>query len=225
MEEPLLYLASNSPRRRQILALAGWSFQVSPANVDESPRPGETPAAYVQRLSIEKAHAAAAAIPPVPGGQPGCIIAADTTVSDGDQILGKPADPADARAMLESLRGRTHQALTGLTVYVPASGALRSEICTTYVTMRDFNDTEMDAYIATGDPLDKAGAYAIQHSGFHPVARLEGCYANVMGLPVCLLEQMLAQAGISARLGLPTCPSDSAVCPFCQVLMRGADEN
>lgn len=220
MEEPLLYLASNSPRRRQILAQTGRAFQVYPADVDETPQPAESPVDYVLRLSAEKARAAAES---TPGS--GCIIAADTCVADGSLILGKPASPADARVILQHLRGRIHQALTGLAVYLPASGELRVETCVTQVTMRDYSDAEIDAYIASGDPLDKAGAYAIQHAGFHPVERLEGCYANVMGLPVCLLEQMLAAAALPLRPGLVDRSQNHAACPLCRKLERGAHEN
>lgn len=220
MEEPLLYLASNSPRRRQILAQAGRNFLVCPAEVDETPRPGETPGSYVRRLAAEKARAAALTAP-----AHGCIIAADTCVADGSLILGKPASPADARVILQHLRGRAHQALTGLAVYQPGSDRLKVETCVTQVTMRDYTDAEIETYVASGDPLDKAGAYAIQHAGFHPVERLEGCFANVMGLPVCLLEQMLSAAGVPGQPGLADSSQNSDICPLCRKLARGVHEN
>ncbi len=195
-----LFLASNSPRRKQLLAL-GWSFTHSPAEVDESPLPGEPSAGYVLRLAQDKARAAAAE-----SGLDGLFLAADTTVADEDAILGKPADAADARRMLTRLRGRTHQVYTALAVLRSTDGLLLTDRCATDVPMRDYTDVEMEAYIASGDPLDKAGAYAIQHVGFHPVEGLAGCYANVMGLPLCHLARTLR------KLGLPTPPDLPAAC-------------
>jgi MAF protein len=124
------------------------------------------------------------------------LLAADTTVVDGEDILGKPVDAEEAESMLRRLRGRTHQVYTALAVLRPADGALLLDCCSTDVPMRYTSDEEIRAYVATGDPLDKAGAYAIQHAGFHPVENLEGCFANVMGMPLCLLSRMLGQMGI-----------------------------
>jgi MAF protein len=181
-------LASNSPRRRQLLALGGWEFTVLPADVDENPLPGESPRAYVLRLAETKARAV-----PIPSTDiDTLILAADTTVADGLDVLGKPADSKDAEAMLRRLRGRTHTVYTALALFRPADGALLTDCCATQVPMRNYSDEEMGAYIASGDPLDKAGAYAIQHPGFKPVERQEGCFANVMGLPLCHLARTLA---------------------------------
>lgn len=177
---PILRLASNSPRRRQILALTGWEFVVQPVDIDESPYPGEPPPAYVLRLAESKARAAGKM------AQPGdLILAADTTVASDGQILGKPANVREARAMLGSLRGREHQVYTAIGVFDPHARRLETDLCTTRVWMRSYSDAEIDAYIATGDPFDKAGAYAVQHPGFRPVERMEGCYSCVVGLPLC----------------------------------------
>ena len=119
------------------------------------------------------------------------ILAADTTVADGDTILGKPADADEARAMLRRLRGRVHQGYTALTLLDTATGRSVTEVAETHVPMRDYTDAEIEAYIASGDPFDKAGSYAIQNAQFHPVAGLRGCYANVVGLPLCHLIRAL----------------------------------
>lgn len=183
-------LASNSPRRRQLLGWLGIDFDSRPADIDESPLPGELPQPYVLRLAEGKARAVGACQPP------DCLVlAADTIVADGDELLGKPANAADARRMLSALRGRVHQVHTALALFDPAGGVLTTELCSSQVPMRDYSDAEMDAYIASGDPLDKAGAYAIQNAAFHPVARFGGCYASVMGLPMCHLLRALRRAG------------------------------
>jgi septum formation protein len=177
-ESPLLILASNSPRRRQLLALTGWTFKVSAADVDESQYANESPSDYVLRLAETKARA-------IRADDDQLILAADTTVVDGMDILGKPKDSAEAIAMLKRLRGHTHQVYTGIVLFRPRDGSLLKDLCVTDVPMRDYSDEEIQAYVQTGDPLDKAGAYAIQHPQFQPVASLEGCYASVMGLPLC----------------------------------------
>jgi septum formation protein len=173
-----LILASNSPRRRQLLALTGMPFVVSVADVDETQLANEKPADYVLRLARTKAGAVQAEAEQV-------ILAADTTVVDGADILGKPKDEAEAVAMLVRLRGHTHQVYTGISLLRGSDGLLLTDLCVTDVPMRDYSDEEIQAYVASGDPLDKAGAYAIQHPGFHPVAHMDGCFASVMGLPVC----------------------------------------
>lgn len=195
----MLVLASNSPRRKQLLALTGWEFTVLPAQVDESVLPGELPPAYVSRLAETKARAVFS-IPGVDLRRPGVVvIAADTAVVDGTNILGKPQDTQEAEAMLRSLRGRTHQVYTGLAA-LNVGGRFLSDMCVSEVVMREYSDAEMLDYIASGDPLDKAGAYAIQHVGFRPVERLQGCYANVMGLPVCHLVRLLAGFGLHPEM-------------------------
>jgi septum formation protein len=180
-----IVLASNSPRRKQLLALGGWTYLVQPAEVDETPLPGEAAPAYVLRLAERKARAASNA------GANGLVLAADTTVADERGILGKPRHTAEAQEMLRRLCGQTHQVFTGLAVLDTSNGHLITDLCVTDVPMRLYTEDEMQVYIASGDPLDKAGAYAIQHTGFHPVDKLEGCYANVMGLPLCHLVRTL----------------------------------
>lgn len=191
-----LILASNSPRRRQLLALAGWDFIVSVADVDESSLPNETPADYVLRLAETKARAIQAE-----AGQ--VILAADTTVVDGSDILGKPRDDKEAIAMLTRLRGRTHQVYTGIALLRMSDGLLLKDLCVTDVPMRGYSDEEIQLYVATGDPLDKAGAYAIQHPDFSPVASMDGCYASVMGLPLCHVVSLMRNMGLSPNTDVP----------------------
>jgi MAF protein len=186
----MIVLASNSPRRRQLLALGGWKFEIKPAELDESVLLDETPAAYVRRLAEQKTLAIAEKLHPG-----NLVVAADTTVVHENEILGKPANAQEAASILRRLRGRRHEVYTGLAVLRLSDAALRSEVCVTKVFMRNFTEAEIQAYIATGDPLDKAGAYAIQHTGFDPVDRIEGCYANVVGLPLCGLTRLLHELG------------------------------
>ena len=186
MGKPFLVLASNSPRRRELLALSGWDFDTLPSEVDENQRPGETPGSYVLRLAESKARACNASAP-----ENRIVLSADTAVVDGKTILGKPEDAAEARDMLRRLRGHTHQVFTGIAAMRPEDGNLVTDLCVSDVPMRKYTDAEIDSYVASGDPLDKAGAYAIQHPGFQPVERMSGCYACVMGLPLCHLTRML----------------------------------
>ncbi len=192
-EKPRLILASNSPRRRQLLALAGWKFSVSAADVDESQLPNESPADYVLRLAEAKARAIRAETDQI-------VLAADTTVVDGMDILGKPEDSAEAIAMLQRLRGHTHQVYSGIALLRPSDKLLLKDLCVTDVRMRDYSDEEILAYVQTGDPLDKAGAYAIQHPQFHPVASLDSCYASVMGLPVCHVILQMRKMGLQPNV-------------------------
>lgn len=196
-DSPFLILASNSPRRRQLLALTGLPFVVSAADVDESPISNEKPVDYVLRLAETKARAIHADT-----GQ--IILAADTTVVDGQDILGKPQDDVEAVAMLRRLRGHAHQVYTGVALLRVSDGLLLKDVCVTDVPMRDYSDEEIRAYVGTGDPLDKAGAYAIQHPEFRPVAMtsnghtgMDGCYASVMGLPLCHITRMLREMGVA----------------------------
>ena len=191
-----LILASNSPRRRQLIALTGWNFIVSVADVDESTRENESPAKYVLRLAETKARAVTAQPHQV-------ILAADTAVVDGPDILGKPKDDADAARMLTQLRGRTHQVYTGIALLRMSDGLLLKDIGVTDVPMRNYSDEEVRAYVATGDPLDKAGAYAIQHAQFSPVASMDGCYASVMGLPLCHVVRLMKKMGVEPSANVP----------------------
>ncbi len=193
-----LILASASPRRRELIALGGWKFTVQTAEIDETPLPGENPSDYVLRLAVGKAQAVAAAAP-----NPAVIVAADTTVVDQDEILGKPADEAEARTMLERLRGRTHEVHTALTVMHTGNNLIFADQACTDVPMRAYTDEEIQTYIDSGDPFDKAGGYAIQHAGFHPAETLSGCFANVVGLPLCHLTRTLNKLGIQPEADIP----------------------
>ena len=195
-----LILASTSPRRRQLLALSGWAFDLRPVDAVEMPLPAESPADFVQRMSQTKARMAAVG---VNGGA--LIIAADTTVTIDGRLLNKPADAREAAAMLIQLRGRTHEVLTALTVFDAATREMSTDLARSRVPMRAYADAELHAYVATGDPLDKAGAYAIQHPGFQPVdtSHFDDCFANVMGLPLCHLLRRLRQLGVEPNTDLP----------------------
>src|SRR5512146_1770234 len=213
-----ILLASNSPRRRELMALGNWTFAVSVSDVVETQRPGEAPAAYVQRLAEDKARAA------LPHAAPAdVIVAADTTVVDGQTLLGKPRDAAEAAAILRSLRGHTHQVYTGLAVLKVSTGELAQDLCVTDVPMRDYSDDEIERYVETGDPLDKAGAYAIQHADFQPVAAMSGCFASVMGLPLCHLLRLLEELGLPGDHAVPSrCQSHLRyACPVSDAILRG----
>jgi len=194
----MIILASNSPRRKELLTLLGLPFRACPAEIDESILPGEASRAYVLRLAEGKARDVAAQVP-----TGNLVIAADTTVADGLDILGKPEDEQQAMEMLTRLRGHLHQVYTAVAVLRAADGMLLLDTCTTDVPMRDYSQAEIAAYVATGDPLDKAGAYAIQHDGFHPVDHLEGCYANVVGLPLCHLTRLLRKLNVETQADVP----------------------
>jgi septum formation protein len=220
MGQPILILASNSPRRRELLALGGWSFSIQPAEVDESQCPGETPTAYVLRLAESKARACQAE---ASAHSAQVVMAADTTVVDRGTILGKPKDGAEAVEMLRRLRDRTHQVYTGIAVMRLSDGKIGTDLCVTAVPMRSYNDEEIDAYVATGDPLDKAGAYGIQHIAFHPVALMSGCFASVMGLPLCHLARTLHQFDIPTEKNVSAeCQSTlNYSCPVSASVLRG----
>ena len=187
---PKIILASNSPRRKELLIQIGLSFTVAPADVDESVLPGESPEAYAVRVALNKARIAAER-----AGE-GIIIAADTIVVIGDSILGKPADARDAESMLALLSGKGHRVVTALAVMDAATGKGETRISATKVWFRDLTEREIAAYVATGEPLDKAGAYGIQERGALLVERIEGCYSNVVGLPLSLLGEMLREFGV-----------------------------
>jgi len=211
----VLLLASNSPRRKELLALGRQPYDILVSNADESQLAGESPRDYVLRLAREKALAVAGMAQPEQ-----IIIGADTAVIDGDEILGKPVDEEDAARMLKQLRGRTHQVYTGIAAYRVRDKKMIAELCVTDVPMRAYSDDEIAAYVKTGDPLDKAGAYAIQHADFNPVAEMRGCYAGVMGLPLCHLARALQTMDISFTADIPDscqkflkydCPVSSAI--------------
>lgn len=201
---PQLILASTSPRRRALLALLRLPFGLATPDVDETPLPGEAPTALVRRLARLKAEAIAREQPTA------VVLAADTVVALGDEALGKPMDANDAARMLRALRGVPHNVFTGLAV---ARGAqVWEDVIASQVTMRPYTDADIAAYVASDDPLDKAGAYAIQHPHFAPVARLDGCYANVVGLPLCAVRGLLAQAGVAVPPSLVDGCAPPTVC-------------
>jgi septum formation protein len=187
---PRLVLASGSPRRREFLRLLGLSHETATAQIDESARPNEDPLQLVRRLSLEKARVVARRLSgETTGGA--IVIGADTVVVYGDRVLGKPRDAGEARQMLRTLCGRTHLVHSGVTVVDTARSHEVTTAATSSVLMRPYLDEEIERYIASGDPFDKAGAYAIQHPQFHPVESIDGCYASVMGLPLCHLTAVL----------------------------------
>jgi len=196
---PRLVLASASPRRRELLAALGVPFEVWPADIEET-RTEPDPVRLALGLALEKARAVAARLAAV-DDQPRVVLGADTVVALDGRILGKPRDAEDARAMLAALRGRTHLVVTGVAVLLGGSESLDS--VTTDVRMRTYADEEIDAYVARpvleDGPYDKAGAYAIQDTTFHPVAETDGCVGSVIGLPLWLAQQQLRNAGIEAR--------------------------
>ena len=179
----MLILASQSPRRRELLAKLNIPFQVEVADVDEHPLPEESPRQLVARLSRLKAEASA--------GPGKVVIAADTVVVQDEKILGKPADEQEAKAMLMALSGRTHQVMTGVTVLKDGKAATHTEI--TQVTFRTLTEGEISRYIAGGEPMDKAGAYGIQGGAGVFVEAICGDYYNVVGLPRCRLWRLLGQ--------------------------------
>jgi septum formation protein len=186
-----LILASASPRRAEVLRAAGFDFEIQPANVDESLRSAENAEAYVRRVSTAKANAVAQAN--LRDGSPAIVIAADTIVRAGQQVLPKPKDAEDARRMLRLLSAATHEVLTGLFVIRAYDGISFTHVERTRVEFTRLSDTDIDSYIQTKEPFDKAGAYGIQGVGGRFVRRIDGCYFNVMGLPLSRLWEILRQ--------------------------------
>ncbi len=209
----MLVLASSSPRRRELLTQAGFTFQVHPANIPEDPRPNEDPIAYVVRLAREKAEAVFAQLTKITEGAPGpshlgtgeinetpaslprasappqVVLGADTTVTIDNQILGKPENASDAARILRLLSGRTHRVITGVALVTATRTEVAAEV--TGVTFLTLSDEDIAAYIATGEPMDKAGAYAIQGRAARWIPRITGDYSNVVGLPIALVTTLL----------------------------------
>ena len=206
----MLVLASASPRRRELLAQVGYRFEVHPAHIPEDPLPGEDPTAYVMRLAREKACAVYSKLAaegrkpedsepedsePEESGQSSLVVlGADTTVTLDDAILGKPEDAADAARMLRLLSGRTHRVITAVSVI----SAKRTDVAAeaTAVRFMTLTDAEIARYVATGEPMDKAGAYAIQGHAARWIPRIEGCYFNVVGLPLALVCSLLGSSDV-----------------------------
>jgi septum formation protein len=179
-----LVLASASPRRRELLEAAGYTFDVASADVDERLRPGETPHAYVARVALAKAEAVA---PAFPGA---IVLGADTAVVIDREVLGKPVDDRDAARMLAALAGRAHDVITGIAMVGGSRTVVAVE--STTVWMRDLSDDAIRDYIASGEPRDKAGAYGIQGLASRFIPRIEGSYTNVVGLPVAAVSRLLS---------------------------------
>jgi septum formation protein len=183
-----LILASASPRRAALLGAAGYVFDVAPADVDESALPGETPEAYVLRVAAAKARAALQSFP-------GCaVLAADTTVVVDGDMLGKPSSDEDAARMLARLSGRTHEVMTGAVVAV--AGRESATVVSTAVRFVPMSPADIAWYVATGEPADKAGAYAVQGLGGRFVEAVEGSYSNVVGLPLVEVGRLLEDLGV-----------------------------
>lgn len=223
MDRPII-LASASPRRRELFGLLELPFIVRSADVDETPRPGEAPDVLVARLSATKAAAVAQELAASDPGLDGeaeelgsrLVVAADTIVTLDNEILGKPHDDAHAVQMLRSLKSRPHIVHSGVTVAEMGTGRAAIHLSSTTVWMRDYTEAEIEAYVGTGDPLDKAGAYAIQHAEFRPVARIEGCYSGVMGLPLGTLADGLAHFDITPPVDVATVCRAKTKHPCCR---------
>ncbi|NLE76488.1 MAG: septum formation protein Maf [Chloroflexi bacterium] len=212
---PLLpwVLASGSPRRRAFVALLGLAHEAVSVNLPEVPLPHEPPRQTVVRLALSKALAAAADFP----GR--LVVGSDTLVALDGEPLGKPAGPEDAREMLLRLRDRPHQVMSGVALVDGRAGQAAVDYALSLVWMRPYSDDEVQAYVASGDPLDKAGAYAVQHQEFRPASRLEGCYASVMGLPLCHLGRAARSLGLPFPDDVPSrCRADTG--HPCQVYPR-----
>jgi septum formation protein len=188
-EKPVLILASSSPRRQELLREAGIAFEVHPAHINEDQNEGEPPLDYACRLAQEKAQAVAARHPLR------SVLGADTIVIVGQEVLGKPRDPADAARMLRILSGRSHNVTTAVCL-ISASGDTETRSCTTQVFFRQLAEHEIQQYVAGGEPMDKAGAYAIQGGASRWTDRIEGEFSNVVGLPLSLVTEMLRKNGL-----------------------------
>lgn len=211
---PRIILASGSPRRKELLSDLGLDFEVKPSNVDEEVIPGETPQEMVLRLSAAKAQAVADTLDEP--ADDGYVIGADSTVVFEGRAIGKPVDADDARRMLHELSGTKHCVTTGVTVIDVGSGRWLTDSMIGDVVLRDITDEEIEESIASGTPMDKAGAYAIQDVELRPGELLEGCYTNVVGLPLCRLTQMLTELGCPLPPGwaMPNQANCKTDCPF-----------
>jgi septum formation protein len=192
-----LILASASPRRRDLLSQAGFVFEIHPAHIPEDPLNNEDPIAYVVRLARAKAQVVFDEL----SNPAAVVLGADTTVTLDGHILGKPEDTVDAARMLRLLSGHTHQVITGVAVITARGAEVAAEV--TGVRFLALSDQEIAAYVATGEPMDKAGAYAIQGRAARWIPRIEGCYFNVVGLPLALVSTMLEAANSRSAVPLP----------------------
>lgn len=205
---PTLILASGSPRRKELLAKLGWPFTVVLSGVDEDCTGGLSPLETVQALACAKAKAVAAPL------TEGLVIGADTIGVLDRLILGKPVDEDDARRMLRLLAGRPHQVISGIAVVNAADQRLKIATVTTEVVMRAYTGREIDEYVASGEAMDKAASYAIQGAGGALVERVEGCYNNVVGFPLCEVAALLRSFGLTPGVPGPACTQpDGRACP------------
>lgn len=206
--KPKIVLASASPRRRELLGLLGLDFVIEDSGVPEETDPAESPAESAVRLARQKAETVASRFADA------LVLGADTVVVAGREILGKPVDPEDARRMLQLLRNRWHFVITGVALIDSGNGRQEARFVETGVQMADYSDADIEKYIKTGEPFDKAGSYAVQGLGGRLVARVEGCYTNVVGLPVCEVAEMLHEFGVKvAAVPAPCTDSAGAPCP------------
>ena len=210
VSEPNIVLASESQRRREIIGALDAAVEIVPSGIDEPP-PGQDESAeeYVANTASVKARAVSSN-----GHSEALVIGADTSVVLEEKILGKPVDGAEARAMLTALRGRSHRVVTGVTV--SRDGAVASSVTSSEVTMREYADAEIEVYIESGEPFDKAGGYAIQDREFAPVSALNGCYLNVVGFPLCEVVRLMSEVGVDVRLkpewrAPERCPTDCSL--------------
>ena len=206
----ILVLASASPRRKELMAGLGLEFQVKAADVAEDPLPGELPQDMVMRLSLDKASALAATL------RHGLVIGADSTVVLDGEVLGKPVDGDEARRMLHRLSGTQHQVMTGISVVDAATGDRQTGWMASDIKLRGLTDAEIDASIRSGTPFDKAGAYAVQDPELRPAEWWQGCYSNIVGLPLCRLLEMLQALGYTLpdRKTLRAPSGCTVECPF-----------
>lgn len=200
-----LILGSTSARRHMLMLEAGAKVELASPDINETEHPHEPADVYVGRMSREKAHAVQQQLPLHTHA---LILTADTTVADGPQILGKPANSAEAKRMLIQLRHRSHMVHSGVSLLNTVNDELHTIIVSTEVVMRDYSDAEIDDYIESGDPFGKAGSYAIQNTTFYPVAELKGCYLNVVGLPMCVVCELLARQGVHLAGAVPCSPTN-----------------
>jgi septum formation protein len=196
---PRLILASGSPRRRELLALLGLPFEIRLSGVSEDSRKGACPVEVARELAALKAGAVAGEL------RDGLVVGADTLVILGREILGKPADAAEAVRMLRSLRGRTHQVVTGVAVVDVPRGLRLSSAVASEVAMSDYSDQAIAEYVASGEPFDKAGSYAVQGLGGALVSSVKGCYNNVVGFPLCEAARLLGNFGVKPATSDPVC--------------------
>jgi len=208
-----LWLASESPRRQEILSAMGIVFSVVPPAAEAALPVSGDPVAVALARAVHKARAVAA------GLKEGAVIAADTVVADGADILGKPASTEIANQFLYRLRGKQHRVITAVALLDAASGEELTGYRISRVNMREYSDEEIAAYVASGRSMDKAGAYAIQDTQFHPVARVRGCYLNVVGLPVCTMLRLMHQMGIYPTIDPDWTPPGK--CPDCSYWTGG----